>query len=103
VLSEGASSVPAADEEALADLATAYACDALAGFYSQSTDGSLSADTVAHLTKAQEYRAQAKQWRAAYLAKLGGDTADAPASGASAVMSVFGSVGREGYFFHGSR
>jgi hypothetical protein len=103
VVIEGSSSVPAADEEALADLATAYACDALAGFYSQSTDGSLSADTVAHLTKAQEYRAQAKRWREAYAAKLGGDAADAPASGASAVMSVFGSIGREGYFFHGQR
>ena len=103
VLTEATSSVPAGDMEALADLATAYACDALAGFYSQSTDGSIQADTVAHLTKAQEYRAQAKRWRDAYLAKIGGDSADGPAAGVAAVASVFRSSRSDGYFFHGGR
>jgi hypothetical protein len=103
LLSESASSILDAEVEAFADLATAYACDALASYYSQSTDGSLQADTVAHLTKAQEYRAQAKQWRNAYLAKLGGDAADSPAAGIGAAASVFASQQGEDYFFHGRR
>lgn len=103
VLTEATSTVPTGDEEAFADLATSYACDALASYYSQSTDGSLQADTVAHLSKAQEYRAQAKRWRDAYLAKMGGDSADGPASGVAAVASVFPTSGRNSYFFHGRR
>jgi hypothetical protein len=103
VLAEATTSVPAADIEAFADLATAYACEALAGYYSQSTDGSLQADTVAHLSKAQEYRAQAKRWRDAYLAKISGDAADSPAAGVGAAASVFASTHRDGYFFHGGR
>ena len=95
--------VPTADEEALSDLCASYACEVLAGFYSQATDGSFAADTVAHLSKAQEYRAQAKRWRDAYLSKMGGDSADSPASAVSAVASVFPTPRRDAYFFHGSQ
>lgn len=97
------STVPTADEEALSDLCAAYACDTLASFYCQATDGSFAADTVAHLSKAQEYRAQAKRWRDAYLAKMGGDSADSPASAAAAVASVFPTAQGDRYFFHGGR
>ncbi len=97
------STVPTADEETLSDLCASYACEALAGFYCQSTDGSFAADTVAHLSKAQEYRAQAKRWRDAYLAKMGGDSADSPASAVAAVASVYPTPARDHYFFHGGR
>lgn len=97
------STIPTADEEAVSDLCSSYACEALASFYSQATDGSFAADTVAHLSKAQEYRAQAKRWRDAYLAKMGGDAADSPASAAAAVASVYPTATRDRYFFHGSR
>ncbi len=97
------STVPAADEETLSDLCASYACEALASFYCQSTDGSFAADTVAHLSKAQEYRAQAKRWRDAYLAKMGGDKADSPASAAAAVASIFPTAQGDRYFFHGGR
>ncbi len=100
VVDVNSSTVPVADEEALSDLAACYVCETLAGFYSQATDGTFAADTVAHLSKAQEYRAQAKRWRDAYLAKLGGDSADAPASAVSAVASVFPTARRDAYFFH---
>ncbi len=95
--------VPIADEEAVSDLCASYACEALASFYSQSTDGSFAADSVNHLSKAQEYRAQAKRWRDAYLAKMGGDEADSPASAAAAVASVFPTAQGDHYFFHGGR
>jgi hypothetical protein len=98
-----ASTILPADEEAFKDLCAAFACEALASHYSQSTDGSISADTVAHLSKAQEYRAQAKRWREAYLAKMGGDGADSPAAAVSAVQSVFPTVSRDRHFFHGGR
>lgn len=101
VVDSSSCSVLASDEEGLADLAACYACEALAGYYSQSTAGSIAADTVAHLSKAQEYRAQAKRWRDAYLAKMAGDAADAPAAGAVAIASTFPTAAR--YFFHGSR
>jgi hypothetical protein len=64
------STVLAPDEEALMDLAAAHCCDALAAFYSQSTDGSIAADTVDHSGKAELYRSLKGTYRAAYDAKV---------------------------------
>ena len=69
-LTEAASTVWVGDEEALKDLCASHACEFLAGFYSQSTDASISADTVDHRSKGDMFRSQAKRWRDSYLMKL---------------------------------
>lgn len=103
-LDAGSSTIPTPDDEALSDLSTCYACEALAGFYSQSTDGSLSADTVDHRSKADMYRSQAKRWRDAYLAKMQGDDADEAAFAiADPTAGAFSSFQGDRLFFHGRR
>jgi hypothetical protein len=98
------SSVSVADDETLSDLAACYACEALAGFYSQSTDGSISADSVDHRSKADMYRSQAKRWRDAYAAKMQGDDADEAAFAVSDVpVGSFSNRPADRLFFHGSR
>jgi hypothetical protein len=104
-IAAASSTVAATDEEALANLAAAYACEALASFYSQSTDPAFNADTTNHLSKAQEYRAQAKRWRDAYRAAMGFDQdAAGAAAGVATVVSAFDNApSRDRFFFHGRR
>lgn len=102
-LDASASTVPSADDEALKDLAAAECHDMLAAFYSKSTDDSIMADTVHHLSKAAEHRANAKRYRESYKAKLGGDE---PTRAAFAIVdadSAFGDQTRTDRFFHGRR
>lgn len=76
----GASSVPASDDEALADLSACYCCNAMAAQGQQSIDGAISADSVNRLSRSQEYRSQASRWLAAYKAKMGLDGSAVPAT-----------------------
>ncbi len=69
-LNADTSTVLAVDDEALMDLAGAYCADALAAFYTQSTDGSMQADTVDHTGKSDTYRSLASSLRAKYAAKV---------------------------------
>jgi hypothetical protein len=64
------STVNAPDEEALMDLAAAKCCKALKAFYSQSTNGSIEADTVDHSGKAELYGSLESGYLAAYEAKV---------------------------------
>jgi hypothetical protein len=103
--STGASTIPDGELDAVADLIAAYCCDELASFYSQSTDSSVNADVVAHLSKAQEYRSQAAQFRKSYAAKLKGDDADSlkPAGGFVHTDSRFSNTIGDRYLFHARR
>ncbi len=98
----GVTTIPAGDTEAVADLIAAYACDALASFYCQSTDSTITADTVNYLSKAQEYRAQAKQFRAAYALKMKGGDAEMlmPAGGFTHSDSRFSNTIGDRLLFH---
>jgi len=92
------------DVEALADLSAAYCCYALAGFYSQTTDNGISADAVNRITKAGEYRAQGKAWRASYKSKL--FSGEAGSTGAASAVATFDTVMSndiDRYQFHGRR
>lgn len=70
------STIPSTDDEAVADLATSYACLALADYYSQSTDASLSADVDDRRGKADLYRSNAERWRQSWRRKMGLDPAE---------------------------
>jgi hypothetical protein len=103
-LSESASTHPAADDEALSDIAAACGADILTGYYTQSTDSSLSGDVVNRLTKAQEYRALAKEWRARAEQRMGGASSDEtpPAGGTCGQIDTrFTNPQRDARFFHG--
>jgi hypothetical protein len=97
------STVPAGDDEALKDLAAAECHDMLAAFYSKSTDDSIMADTVHHLSKAAEHRANAKRYRESYAAKLGGNQPTLAAFAMADLDNTFGDQARTDRFFHGRR
>jgi hypothetical protein len=98
----GTSTIAAGDLEAVADLVAAYCCDALASYYCQSTDSTISADTVNRMSKAQEYRSQAKQFRTAYADKMRGDAPEnlRPAGGFTHSDSRFSNTVGDQFFFH---
>jgi hypothetical protein len=103
------STVRASDDEALKDLAAAFACDELASFYAHSTDPNIQADAVNNMSKAGEYRAMAKEFRNAYAAKMDAAGAAADGQGGAVVPpalaiaqiqdSFYGQPSR--HFFHG--
>jgi hypothetical protein len=69
-LSASTSTIPVSDDDALADLAACYACEMLAGYYTQASDPTQQADTVDRRSQGDQYRSQAKRWRDAYNAKM---------------------------------
>lgn len=83
-LTSGTVTIPTADDEALADLAAAYACEALAGRYQQTTEPSLAADSVERRSISDGYRSQAGRWRKAYEAKM----QEGPARRAAVAMAA---------------
>lgn len=102
-LDANGSTVWAADEEALADLAASYACEALAGHYQQTSESSLSADSVERRSIADGYRSQAARWRKAYEAKMGAEAADGPAAAVVTVPGRLSTPWSERRFFHDRR
>lgn len=68
---DAASTVPSYDEEAVQILAAALFCDMLAAYYSQTSDSTISADTVDHKSKAAEYASRARAYRKMYHDHLG--------------------------------
>jgi hypothetical protein len=97
------STVRSSDDEALKDLSAAFACDELASFYGHSVDSNIQADSVNNMSKAAEYRAMAKEFRAAYASKMNASQADL--SAAAVVMNIERGFSDETdrLFFHGRR
>lgn len=103
-LDASTSTVPAADDEALADLAAAHCCEELAAHYAQSTDSSISADSVDRRSQSAEYRALAKVYANRYADKVGKGEAKPKAAGRHVeVDRGFAGRRREDYLFHGRR
>ena len=67
------STVPAIDEEAVADLAAAIGLRDLAALFSGTTEPTLQADAIDYKSKAREYADRAKDLEARYRAHLGLD------------------------------
>lgn len=70
-------SVPAGDQETVANLAASICCLQLAAIYGSAMDSTLQADTVDHQSKTDQYRRLAKEYEGRYKAALGlkdGDT-----------------------------
>lgn len=102
-LDETSSTVPATDDEALADLGAAEGHDMLAALYSKATDGAHSADTVNHMSKAAEHRAMATRYRKSYAEKIGSEGATKGAFAMAEADQAFSNEARDDFFFHGRR
>lgn len=63
--------VLATDADDFCKLAAAACCRALAGYYAQTSDASLSADVVNYRTKSQEYTTLAKEYEKSYGEHMG--------------------------------
>lgn len=63
--------IPSVDAEAVARLAAAEFCDMVATYYANTADSVIQADSVAHASRAQEYAARARAYRASYSAHMG--------------------------------
>ena len=97
------STVPASDDEALADLGACFCLLFMAAQVTQETDNVIAADSMNRLSKAAEYRAAAKLMRQAYEIKLGiGASATVTAGIAVATASPRFSGGQgQRALFHG--
>lgn len=100
-LNASTSTVPASDDEALADLGAAFACDQLAALYAKDTDSSLAADAVDRRAKSENYRSQAASYRKSYAAKMETDEAQSAAFAMADIDRTFGNSRGDDYFFHG--
>lgn len=98
-----ASTVVAADDEALSDLAAAVAFEKLAAAYAQDTDASVLADAVDRKSKTDLYLRLAGAMRARYEQKLQIGKAQGPASRIVHVERRFGDQQRTELHFHGRR
>jgi hypothetical protein len=76
--------IPAIDEDAVANLAASLCSGALASAYAQTSDSTITADSVDHRSKSQEFTSRAKMQKQNYLDHLGlkeGNVAPASAVG----------------------
>jgi hypothetical protein len=70
-ITDAASTVKAADNEAVQALAAAIFCEMLATYFAQNQDSTISADSVDHKSKAAEYTARARVYRKMYFDHMG--------------------------------
>ena len=75
-----ASTVFAADEEAMQCLAASHYCEMLATYFAQNQDSAIAADSVEHTSKARDYAARAKSYRKLYSDYMGVSGGALPAS-----------------------
>lgn len=98
------STLPASDEEAVADLGAAFCCEELAAVYAQAKDSSLAADTSDHRNKSDLYRSLATRYADRYDEKMG--QAEGAAAAAATHVEIdrgFTDRAKTDYFFHGRR
>ncbi|WP_447978084.1 hypothetical protein [Candidatus Nitrospira bockiana] len=96
VVDANGSTIPAHDEEAVADLAAAIGLRALAAIYSGTVDATLAADTVDYKSKAAEYSKRADELEARWRDHLGLDReSDAKAASHFIDVDQTDSLGRD--------
>jgi hypothetical protein len=71
VLSDSESTILEIDQDALCNLAASLSSGALASAYAQTSDSTITADSVDHMSKSREYAARARVQKQTYLDHLG--------------------------------
>lgn len=82
VLSDTQNTIPESDQDAVCNLAASLCSGALASAYAQTSDSTITADSVDHRSKSQEFTSRAKMQKQNYMNHLGlkeGDVAPASA------------------------
>ena len=80
-LSDSQNTIPESDEDALCNLAASLCSGALASAYAETSDSTITADSVDHKSKSQEFTSRAKIQKQNYMNHLGLKEGDvAPAS-----------------------
>ena len=103
VLDATSSTIPVADDEAVSNLASAFACEVLAARYASTKDPSLDADSADYRARSGEYRQLARQYHKAYLAHMGIRT-EASEPGQSVLVDLdLDFQWRRPFLFHGGR
>jgi hypothetical protein len=88
-VADNADTIPTSDREAVACLATAICLRQLASYYAQSTDSTMTADSVDHGTKSQDYEARARAYERAFRDYLGiPDSSFTPAASVNGDLDV---------------
>ncbi len=82
ILSDSQSTIPEIHEDALCNLAASLCSGALASAYAHTTDSTITADSVDHMSKSREFAARAKVQKQNYLdqIEIGEEGGVAPAS-----------------------
>ncbi len=103
VVDATSSTVPAADDEAIANLASAFACEAISSRYAGTKKPSLDADSVDYADRSQQYRLLAQRFWKSYAAHLG-IPVDGTREGQSALVDLdLNFQWQRPFLFHGSR
>jgi hypothetical protein len=80
--------IPAVHREAVASYAAHLLCKQLATYYAGSRESSIGADSSATDTRASNYRASAKTWRAGYFSGIGKADPEGAAAGGGGTVGV---------------
>ncbi len=86
VLSDLTNTIPESDQDAICNLAASLCSGALASIYAHTSDSTITADSVDHRSKSQEFSSRAKMQKQNYLNHLGMKEGDVPP--ASAVKNL---------------
>lgn len=102
-LDASTSTFPAADDEAMANLAAAFCLEAIAARYLSAKDPSLDADVTDYRSRADESRRLAEKFRRAFLDHMGFQEASGPPGASAIVDTDLGFQWRRPFLFHGKR
>ena len=80
--------IPASDEDAVANLAASLCSGALASAYAQTGDSTITADSVDHKSKSEQYAARAREQKKVYLNHIGIKEGESEVSPASVVKDL---------------
>ncbi|MFQ5692995.1 MAG: hypothetical protein ACE5IM_08140 [Nitrospinota bacterium] len=103
VLDATASSLPVADDEAVANLAAAFCLEVIAARYLSARDPSLDADVTDYRSRVDESRRLAEKFRRAFLDHMGIPEAGGPPGAGAIVDTDLGFQWRRPFLFHGKR
>ncbi len=86
--SDNINNIPQPDQEAIVGLAASLCCEALANYYAQTTDATISADAVNYQDKSRQYSRRGKELRELYNKFIGKKDGEIRAAGSIADWDV---------------
>jgi len=88
ILSETQNTIPESDQDAVCNLAASLCSGALASAYAEASDSTITADSVDHKSKSQEFSSRAKIQKQTYLNHIGIKEGEVPPASAVKDLDV---------------